>query len=106
MTPKRFRDRREEFFLLAQPIWLSGGVPLIVVEAAYQDRQLGAEFRPLVDSEPVAQGMQHSGEHAIGPSAIQPGLRHDLFEPGIGGLHRLVKYFEAGYSHAIVLSPR
>jgi hypothetical protein len=55
------RDGRKEFLLVTQSFGFSGRVMLlIIIEAAHQDRQLGAELGYLVDREPVAQSVQHS----------------------------------------------
>ena len=69
-------DGRENFLLVAQPIGFSGRVMLlIVVEAAHQNRQLGAELGHLVDGEPVPQGVHQQRAHDrpfCGPARSPP----------------------------------
>jgi hypothetical protein len=64
---------RQELVLVAQPFGLARRmVPLVIIEPANQNWQLGCELSCLVDREPVAQSMQHGREHTICPVTIRP----------------------------------
>jgi hypothetical protein len=75
-------------------------MPLIVIQPAHENWQLGAQLGRFVDGEAVAQRVRHGGEHAISSPAIRPGDLHDLLEPDVGGLHRLVEDIKSGCAHA------
>jgi hypothetical protein len=66
-------------------------MPLIVVEAAHQQRQLRAEMSCEPEREPVPQGAQDRPKDVPGHLPIRPYFLGKLLEPQIGRLQGLVE---------------
>ena len=77
----------------------AGGVPLVIVEAAHQERQLRAEMNGQFQRNAVADGPQDGTEHVPGGLPIGADLRHQFIEPNMGGLKCLVEDIETSRAH-------
>ena len=77
-----------------------GRAPLLVVDAADQRRQLGAEIGGLVDGEVVAEGVQDGPEQAIGAGLVAPAEPVvDVVDPDMGLLDGLIDSPESAGAH-------
>src|SRR5207237_10283578 len=95
-------DVREKFLLMALLADRRRRMPLVVIEAAHQQRQLGAEMRRVVERQAVAQSTQTRSENMPGDMSVGTHAGHDFVEPDVRRLHCLVEYVEPGGAH---LSP-
>ena len=76
-----------------------GGMPLVIVEAAHQERQLRAEMHGQLQRNAVAHRAQDRAEHVPGGLPVGADLRHQFVEPDVGGLQCLVEDVETSRAH-------
>ena len=81
---------------------LLAGMPLVVVEPPNQQRQLRTEMDRQSGLEAVPQRVQDGAQNMPGYPSVGPEFSHDLVEPDVGGLQRLVEHVEAGGAHVIL----
>jgi hypothetical protein len=81
--------------------WTSGGYRYRSL-----DGQLRPEMRGFVHRKPVPESPQNSPEPVPSNLAVRPELFHDLVEPNVGRLQRLIECFETSRTHAGFLRPR
>jgi hypothetical protein len=74
-------------------------MPLIVVEAAYQQRQLRAEMHGELQRNAVATSPQDHTEHVPGDLSVGADLGHQFVEPDVCGLKCLVEDIETSRAH-------
>src|SRR4051794_2801378 len=98
-APEPGRDVLEELRLAALAARLRARAPLVVVDAAHQERELRAQVRRQLQGQPVPERVQHRAQDAVGALAVRSQPGRDLVEPGVGGLECLVEDLEAGGAH-------
>src|SRR4051794_13265295 len=98
-APEPGRDVLEELRLAALAARLRARAPLVVVDAAHQERELRAQVRRQLQGQPVPERVQHRAQDAVGALAVRSQPGRDLVEPSVGGLECLVEDLEAGGAH-------
>jgi hypothetical protein len=100
IPPERGGDVREKFVLMPLARGRARHVPVFVVKAAHEHRELRAKVHRHLGLQPIAQRPQRRPERQIGAVAIlRTEPRHDGFEPSVGLVHRRIKRLEAGDGH-------
>src|ERR1700704_1956531 len=99
-------DPGKEFLARADPFWLSGWMPRLVIDTADQHWELIAELSRLVDCQAIAQAMQHRAQGLVSATATGANDLIDFLEPYIRLVKRFVEHFEAGQAHGRALCVR
>jgi hypothetical protein len=76
---------------------------LIVIDAADQQRQLGAEVCRQVDGQPIAKLVKNRRKDLPGDLLVRTKIVADLVQPDVGGLKGSVEDVESARAHNLLL---